>query len=364
MKAKDFDFKLEPGLIPHAPNELRGRHRDSGRMIVLDRTSNAIAHVNFSSICDYLRAGDLLVLNDSYVVPNMLLFRHGEGTAWVIICGHEPGRTSIAAFRPVDIPVPGLSLIAAEDDQLRCRVLSPLPRGLWSVAFEPADRLALTLEQHGQRYGGSTDPAGPAAQRANTASSSWRSSPEAYRSVYAKSPGSLQIPSAGLHFSEALLDRLTGKGVEIAHITLHVGATELLSVRRIAEQEVEDHKVRPEFFTVEPVAAAQLDRALTEKRRIVAVGTTVLRTLETLGLSMARDAAVRPQTGWTDLYVYPGFEFKIVDALLTNLHRPRSTHLVLTAAFAGYDLVMKSYAEMIVAGGYEFDMFGDSMLIV
>ncbi|MEX3958207.1 S-adenosylmethionine:tRNA ribosyltransferase-isomerase [Trinickia sp. EG282A] len=364
MKTEDFDFTLEPALVPEFPAELRGRQRDCGRMIVLDRARGTIAHEVFSSICDHLRDGDLLVLNDSYVLPNMLLFQHANRAAWVIICGHEPEGTAIVAIRPIDMPESGLVLVSADDDRLRCTLTAPLPRGLWRATFDPMDRLTQTLEQYGQRFYRSALPAERGSAAASPVSSSWRSTPAAYRSVYAKTPGSLQIPSAGLHFSEALLGRLASKGVEIAYITLHVGATELLSVRAIGEPGIEQHQVRPEFFSVGPVAAAQINRAMDEGRRVVAVGTTVLRTLETLAVGKTSKAAIEPQTGWTDLYIYPGFRFNVADALLTNLHRPRSTHLVLTAAFAGKDLVMKSYAEMLQMRIYEFDMFGDSMLIV
>jgi S-adenosylmethionine:tRNA ribosyltransferase-isomerase len=365
VKSEHFEFKFAPGLVPHAPGELRGRARGSGRMIVLDRASQAIRHEAFSSIDDYLCRGDLLVLNDSYVLPNAIMFNHGERTVSVILCGHEPGGFSIVGFRPTDVPAPGLRLTAAEDSQLHCRVIAPLPRGLWKVAFEPAERLVPTLEQHGRQYGGSHEqPTGVAKIGERTQLSYRQSTPAAYRSVYAKTPGSLQIPSAGLHFSEALLARLVAKGVELAYVTLHVGATELLSVRHISEYEVEHHQMRSEFFAVGELAARQVSQALAEKRRIVAVGTTVLRTLETLGLDLAPGMTVRPRTGWTDLYIYPGFAFKVADALLTNLHRPRSTHLVLTSAFGGHELVMRSYAEALENGAYEFDMFGDSMLIV
>lgn len=152
--------------------------------------------------------------------------------------------------------------------------------------------------------------------------------------------------------------------MEIAYITLHVGATETLAVRHISAEEIEDHKVRSEYFEVGETAAAQLSRARAEGRRVIAVGTTVMRTLETLAADRGRAGPLSARRGWTDLYIYPGFAFGAVDALLTNLHRPRSSHIVLTAAFAGKELVARSYQEIIERGNYEFDMFGDSMLIV
>jgi S-adenosylmethionine:tRNA ribosyltransferase-isomerase len=147
-----------------------------------------------------------------------------------------------------------------------------------------------------------------------------------------------------------LLTRIVDKGVELAYVTLHVGATEVLAVRHISAEEVENHKVRSEFFEVGAEASTQINRALTEKRRIIAVGTTVMRTLESLAVHNELKAPIRPQTAWTDLYIYPGFQFKVVDVLLTNLHRPRSSHIVLTAAFAGKDFVMRSYARDLGEG--------------
>lgn len=150
----------------------------------------------------------------------------------------------------------------------------------------------------------------------------------------------------------------------MAYITLHVGATEVLTVRPISAEEIENHKVRSEYFEVGEKVATQINRARAEGHRIIAVGTTVMRTLESLEVNNETKAAVEAHAGWTDIYIYPGFNFEIVDAPLTNLHRPRSSHIVLTAAFAGKNFVMRSYDEITEKGGYEFDMFGDSMLIV
>lgn len=260
---------------------------------------------------------------------------------------------SIVEVRSVQVKA-GLTLTSTEDDKLTCILLAPQPDRLWRAKFASAERLIAALDQYGRRCD-ETVPLNP---------TYWRTEPEAYRSVYAKKPGSLEIPSAGLHFSTELLTQIADKGVEIAYITLHVGATEILAVRHISEEEIENHKVRSEYFEVGAEAAAQINRALAEKRRVIAVGTTVMRTLESLEVHNSPKTAVQAQAGWTDLYIYPGFSFKVVDGLLTNLHRPRSSHIVLTAAFAGKDLVMSSYAEILEKGGYEFDMFGDSMLIL
>ncbi|KAL7935558.1 putative S-adenosylmethionine/tRNA-ribosyltransferase-isomerase [Trichoderma chlorosporum] len=324
MKTEEFDYSLDLRVMPDDPNEVRGKSRDNGRMVVLDRSAESITHTMFPTICQYFRPGDLLVLNDSYVLANVLWFRYGDEITHLGLCGHEPDNTTVVDVFEWPLAAPGLTLTSKDNDKLTCTLIEQLPDQLWKA----------------------------------------RSTPMAYRSVYAKNPGSFNIPSAGLHFSDELLAEAAAKGVEVAHLTLHVGATETFAVRHISEKEIENHKVRSEYFEVDDKAAAQINRAMSEGRRIIAVGTTVMRTLETLGAKLEPKAPVQATSGWTDLYIYPGFNFKLVDVLLTNLHQPRSSHIVLTAAFAGKDLVMRSYSEILENGGYEFDMFGDSMLIV
>ena len=354
MKTEEFDFNTQTRVMPSNPVELRGKRREDGGMVVLERSTATIKHTAFSTIYNYLRPGDLLVLNDSYILSNTLSFRYGNETVDVIVYGHEPDGATIVRVEDRPQLRPGFTLTSIDDCQLTCTLLESQPDQIWKVEFESAERLMGALDQYGRRVDETIhlDP------------TYWRTAPEAYRSVYAKKPGSLDIPSAGLHFSKELLTRIADKGVELAYVTLHVGATEVLAIRHISAEEVENHKVRSEFFEVGAEAAEQINRALTEMRRIIAVGTTVMRTLESLAVHNEPKAPIRPQTAWTDLYICPGFQFKVVDVLLTNLHRPRSSHIVLTAAFAGKDLVMRSYAEILEKGGYEFDMFGDSMLIL
>ncbi|KAG0266886.1 hypothetical protein DFQ27_009353 [Actinomortierella ambigua] len=354
MKTADFDFSESSTVIPNDPIDLRGKTRESGRMVVLDRGADSVTHTVFSSILDYFHPGDLLVLNDSYVLPNALRFTHGDTSALVFLLGHEPEGTTLTKIIGELNPQPGITLTCKDDPQLSCTLISQRPDELWKARFEPFERLMPAYDAYGTRI----------EETMHIDLTLWHTKNESYRSVYAKTPGSLDIPSAGLHFSAELLDSIARKGVEIAYITLHVGTTESLAVRHISAEEIENHKMTAEYFEVGDEAAAQINRAMAEKRRIVGVGTTVLRTLESLAVLQAPKTPVKAKSGWTDLYIYPGFEFKVVDALLTNLHRPRSSHIVLTAAFAGKEIVMRSYAEIVEIGEYEFDMFGDSMLIV
>ncbi|THC95661.1 hypothetical protein EYZ11_004874 [Aspergillus tanneri] len=340
--------------MPHDPIELRGKARDSGRMIVLNRSTSNIEHAVFSSIADYFRPGDLLVLNDSYMLSNTLWFQHGGESLQITVYGHEPDGTTIVELKlSEDQCEAGQVLTSLDDARITCTLLEHQPDKLWKAQFNPSELLLPTLDQYGARLD-ETIHLNPV---------HWKSTPEAYRSLYAKKPGSLEIPSAGLHFSHELLAQISAMGVEIAYITLHVGATEIFAVRHISEEEIEKHKVRSEYYEVSQRTAGQLNKARAEGRRVVAVGTTVMRTLETITREMGRQTIIKPQYGWTDLYIYPGFKFNAVDVLLTNLHRPRSSHIVLTAAFAGTDFVMRSYDEISEKGGYEFDMFGDFSLL-
>lgn len=354
MKTNEFQYISEAASVPHDPAELRGKSRDSGRMVVLNRSTKEIEHTNFSTICHYLRRGDVLVLNDSYLLPNTLWFEHENQSIQLTVYGHESDGTSIVEVKSDQILAKSsLTMIASNDRQLRCTLLEPQPDRLWKARFEPTERLVPALEQHGHRLN----------EGIPINSTLLKTTPQTYRSVFAKSPGSLQIPSAGLHFSSDLLAQAVAKGVEIAYITLHVGATEIFLDRHITEEDVENHKVRSEYFKVGDRAIALINQAQAEGRRVIAIGTTVMRTLESLAINKT-GATLEPREGWTDLYIYPGFKFAVVDMLLTNLHAPISTHLVLTAAFAGKDLLMQGYDEIVNDGGYEFDMFGDSMLIV
>ncbi|KAI1169502.1 S-adenosylmethionine:tRNA ribosyltransferase-isomerase [Nemania sp. FL0916] len=324
MKTTEFDFDFDAELMPHDPVQLRGRSRESGKMLVLDRSTEETEHTDFSKICDFFQPGDLLVLNDSYMLPNTLVFAHSGVKVPLTIYGYEPNNAAVVGIASQgQLQLESLMILESVDDpSLICEI--------------PIKLLTPTLEKAGWRTG-KTVPFKTGYRKAAR---------NEYSSVYASTPGSLEIPSAALHFSKDILRQAVEKGLEIAYITLHVGATEVLAVRHISEEEIEKHEVR------------------SEGRRVVAVGTTVMRTLETLATDKPRPDKLLAQKGWSDLYIYPGFEFRAVDVLLTNLHRPRSSHIVLTAAFAGTKFVMRSYAEIAERGDYEFGMFGDSMLIV
>ena len=196
MKTEEFDFSADNRIMPHDPVELRGKTRDSGRMIVLDRSTSKIEHTVFTSICDYFRAGDVLVLNDSYMLSNTLWFQSESVSTQLTVYGHESDGATIVDIKGKELSSkPGLVLKWTNDNRLTCSLIEEQPDHLWKVRFEPMELLVPTLDQHGERLD-ETVPLDP---------QQWKSEPQAYRSVYAKAPGSLEIPSAGLHFSQELL---------------------------------------------------------------------------------------------------------------------------------------------------------------
>ena len=220
---------------------------------------------------------------------------------------------------------------------------------LWLVKFEYEGDFYELLERFGERNVPLYKPL--------------RKRLETYRNVYATEPGSLEIPSAGLHFTNELLEKLRRKGVSVVSITLHIGLTELQTYRHIVEENIEDHRVGSEWYRVTPSAARAINAARRRGGRIFAVGTSVVRTLETVAKETPRGIRVQAGEGWTNLYIYPGHRYAMVDAMLTNLHEPRSSHLLLVAAFAGKEFTLDTYREL-VRQRYRFDLFGDSMLIL
>ncbi len=351
----DFEYHLPPELIAQEPVE----PRDASRLMVVDRATGTIAHHIFRDLPQFLRPGDLLVYNESRVVParlfarkptggrvEILLLRPRSGTVWEALVR---GRAVRAGGRLEVLDGPEGAPTGAGVE-----VLEEGERGLRVLAF---DRPALALaEAVGQT------PLPPYIHRPLR-------DPERYQTVYARTPGSAAAPTAGLHFTPDLLFRLREMGVESVFVTLHVG---LDTFRPVEEERPEEHRMHTEFCRLPPEAAERINRARAEGRRVIAVGTTSVRVLETAALAAVggnADAescpwrAVIPYEGLTDLFIYPGFRFRVVDALITNFHLPRSTLLLLVAAFCGKELMDRAYAEAIRLR-YRFYSFGDAMLIL
>ncbi|MDI3297693.1 MAG: tRNA preQ1(34) S-adenosylmethionine ribosyltransferase-isomerase QueA [Bacillota bacterium] len=346
MLVDEFDYDLPEELIAQEPLE----PRDASRLMVLDRGRGSWEHRRFRDLVDILRPGDCLVLNDTRVRPARLLGRRASG-----------GRVELLLLRPLEgdrwevlgrparrLRAGSLLLFGAEEageeERLEAEVLANRGEGLLEVRFRYRGAWEELLRRLGQV------PLPPYIRKP-------LDDPERYQTVYAREPGSAAAPTAGLHFTPELLERLRRRGVEQVPLTLHVG---LDTFRPVLEREVERHRMHAEFFTLSGSAAAAINRARAAGGRVVAVGTTVVRTLESVA---GPDGRVEPRQGWTELFIYPGYRYRVVDALLTNFHLPRSTLLMLVAAFAGRDLVLAAYREA-VRQRYRFFSFGDAMLIL
>jgi S-adenosylmethionine:tRNA ribosyltransferase-isomerase len=346
MRTAEFEFHLPERLVPALPPQLRGKRRDDARMVVLSRADQRIEHDHFRNLETYLRAGDALVVNDSLVVHDRLKGRTKDGTAVSLLLfgQHEDGFHAIV--RPAAKAKRNL-VIRIGGDAARAIVVKPTVDGMWLVRFEHDGDFHELLERFGERDA-------PGMKRLSKRM-------ETYRNVYATKPGSLEVPSAGLHFTTEILQRIEQRGIVVVPITLHIGLSERF--RTLWTENVEDQLVGSEWYRVDAAAARTINEARRHGGRIVAVGTTVVRTLETIGLASGANGKVKATEGWSDLCIRPGHRYKNVDAMLTNLHQPRSSHLMLVAAFAGKDFTLAAYHE-IVQKQYRFDLFGDSMLIV
>lgn len=352
LRVSDFDFDLPADLIAQTPPAVRG----ASRLMHLARTSGAVAHHPFADLPRLLRRGDLLVMNDTRVFPARLL-----GT-------REPGGGAVECLLVARDPAASVS----PDVEVWRALVSPgarLKRGTRMVFDGPGGRIdgeVLERAQSGRlvrlsALGGASVtevidrlghmPLPPYIRRADADADR-----ERYQTVYARERGSIAAPTAGLHFTPALLQALDEAGIERATLTLHVGYSTFQPVRA---EFVADHRMGHESYEVGAAAAEALTRARAEGRRIVAVGTTTTRTLESLPLD---GDVIRPARGDTDLFITPGFRFRLVGGLVTNFHVPRSSLLMLVAAFAGPDHVRAAYREA-VAQRYRFYSYGDAMLI-
>ena len=341
MHVSDFDYYLPPERIARTPAE----PRDASRMMVLDSRVGNIVDTSFRNLPDFLRPTDVLVLNDTRVIrarTRARLERRNGSTremevffaeplgehVWQVLC--KPGRR----IRPGDRAIFGRGEFVG--------IFQESTGDLHALELESAESL---LKSYGQM------PLPPYIGREPTAADD-----ASYQTVFGLRPGAVAAPTAGLHFTTDVLNAVRSRGIEIATITLHVGIGTFLPVRT---ERPEEHILRPEVYEVGTVAATVLQAAVREQRRVVAVGTTTTRTLEFL---MLRYGRIEAGSGYADIYILPGFEFRIVGALLTNFHLPRSTLLMLAAGFCGRDTILKAY-EHAVAANYRFYSYGDCMLL-
>jgi S-adenosylmethionine:tRNA ribosyltransferase-isomerase len=341
MKTSDFFYELPQELIAQEPAEVR----DHSRLLVMNRGTGRLEDRIFTELKDYLKPGDCLILNDSRVLParlygskkdtgasvELLLLSPKGGNRWEVLAG--PGRRA----KPGTILIFGGGILEAE-------VLDILEDGNRLVEFRFDGNFYNILEKIGEmplpHY---------ITKKLDDA--------ERYQTVYSREPGSAAAPTAGLHFTPGLLDEIRGMGVDIGFVTLHVG---LGTFRPVKVKNIEDHRMHSEHYELPFETAELMNKTRARGGRIIAVGTTSCRTIESVGLC---EGKVQPSDGWTSIFIYPGYKFQVIDGLLTNFHLPESTLIMLVAAFAGYEHTVEAYRHA-VNQRYRFFSFGDAMLIL
>jgi S-adenosylmethionine:tRNA ribosyltransferase-isomerase len=342
MKTSDFDYQLPLEFIAQRPVE----PRDRSRLMVLNRDDGSIHHHRFFEIADFLRSGDTLVFNDSRVIParlfgnksgtsvkvELLLLRRLQDTIWETLV--KPGK-KVPAGTIIDISGPP----DRPEQVIQAEVLEQRENGIRTVRFTD-ERM---LEQLGKV------PLPPYIHTPLAES-------ERYQTIYSKIKGSVAAPTAGLHFTRKLLSQLQSKGIQFAFVTLHIG---LDTFRPVREDTPSAHPIHTEHGTISPEVAELLNRSREKGNRIIAVGTSTVRLIE----AASQSGVVRPFSGNIDLFILPGYTFRITDAMITNFHLPRSTLIMLVSAFSGKDFIMKAY-DTAQKEGYRFYSFGDAMLII
>ena len=340
MKTSDFYYDLPQELIAQTPLD----RRDGSRLMVLDKTTGATRHLHFYDLPSLLRPGDCLVLNDSRVLPARLLGRREPtgGAAEVLLLADRGDKVWECLVRPGKKLREG-ARISFGDGLLTAEVAKVCEGGNRLIRFQYD---GIFLELLG-RLGRMPLPPYIKAELQD---------PERYQTVYSREVGSAAAPTAGLHFTQELLRQVRDMGVELAYVTLHVG---LGTFRPVQEAEITDHEMHAEFCTISQTTADAINRTKTRGGRVICVGTTSCRTIESWA---AEDGTLRASSGWTSIYIYPGYRFKVLDGLITNFHLPESTLIMLVSALAGREHVLAAYQEA-VREGYRFFSFGDAMFI-
>ena len=350
MKASDFDYNLPLELIAQEPPE----RRDGARMMVLNRAAKTIEHRQFTDLAAYLRAPDLLVVNDTRVIPARVFGRkakEGTGGRVEFLLLEEVARgVWDALMRSRRRPKVGEQVIL-EDDLAVATVLEDGELGRVKIRMESQMPWLEVLDRIGQT------PLPPYIQRKEPIPQRRAMDKIRYQTVFAREPGAVAAPTAGLHFTPEVLDRLATQGIHKATVTLHVG---IGTFRPVAVENIEDHAMENERWMLPEETAQAIAETKSKGGRVVAVGTTSVRTLES---SAARPEGFGPGQGRTQLFIYPPYDFKVVDAMVTNFHLPKSTLVMMISAFAGRDFVLKAYQEAI-RERYRFYSYGDCMLIL
>lgn len=339
LKTADFDFYLPEELIAQTPLE----RRDASRLLTLDRSTGAVGHHHFYELPRFLRPGDCLVLNDSRVLPARLIgHRPTGGVCEVLLLVDKGGDLWECLVRPGRKLKPGAQVIFG-DGQLTATVEAELNDGKRAVRFHYQGIFLEILEQLGRM------PLPPYIKAE-------LEDQERYQTVYSKVVGSAAAPTAGLHFTPELLEQVREMGVKVCFVTLHVG---LGTFRPVKAEDIADHEMHSEFCQISRETADIINETKRGGGRVICVGTTSCRTVESFA---AEDGTMSERSGWTNIFIYPGYKFKVLDALITNFHLPQSTLIMLVSALAGREHVLAAYEEA-VREKYRFFSFGDAMLV-
>ncbi len=342
MELSLFDYDLPEELIAQYPLP----NREESRLMVLERKTQRIFHSQFLHIGEFLSPNDLLVLNDTRVIPARLVGqKRGTGARIEVFLVAERERDVWEALIKPGKRVKRGTIVEFADGILQAQVLTKLETGTYTVRVKYRGQFHAILSEIGQT------PLPPYIKRQPEQLDRIR-----YQNVYAEKDGAIAAPTAGLHFTQKLLNDLQQKGVSIAKITLHVG---LGTFQPVKSENVKKHKMHAEYFEISPETAEQINRCKQQGDRIIAVGTTSVRTLETVAVN----GKIISKRGFTNLFIYSGYQFQIVDALITNFHLPKSTLLMLVSAFAGRKFMLEAYQEAIKQR-YRFYSYGDAMLIL
>ena len=340
MKTEDFDYYLPENLIAQTPLI----KRDNSKLMVLDRKTGEIKHDIFYNIINYLNPGDTLVLNDTKVMPARIIGQKIDTSAVIelLLLKNINGDNWECLVKPAKRVKEG-TIISFGSGKLKAKCIKVGEEGIREFTFLYNGIFYEILDELGSM------PLPPYIKEKLT-------DKNRYQTIYAKNIGSAAAPTAGLHFTKELLSTIKAKGIQICYITLHVG---LGTFRPVNVEDVTTHKMHSEFYSMSKDVADTLNKAKKENKRIIAVGTTSTRTLETI---MTKYGTFKETSGWTDIFIYPGYTFKAIDAQITNFHLPKSTLIMLVSAFATKEIILTSYEEA-VKNKYRFFSFGDAMLI-
>ncbi|MBE9388289.1 tRNA preQ1(34) S-adenosylmethionine ribosyltransferase-isomerase QueA [Vagococcus salmoninarum] len=341
LSTEDFDFDLPEELIAQTPLA----NRETSKLLTLDKETGKLTDGHFSDILDELNPGDALVLNNTRVLPARLYGEKPEtgGHVEVLLLTNIEGNKWETLIKPAKRAKKG-TLISFGDGRLQAEVMEEIEHGGRIIEFKYEGVFLEIIESLGEM------PLPPYIKER-------LEDPERYQTVYAEENGSAAAPTAGLHFTKELLDKIAAKGVELVYLTLHVG---LGTFRPVSVDNIAEHQMHSEFYKLTPGAAEKLQQVKAQGGRIVAVGTTSIRTLETIGTKFAGE--IQADSGWTDIFITPGYQFKIVDAFSTNFHLPKSTLVMLVSAFATRDYTLAAYHHAIEER-YRFFSFGDAMFV-